>query len=72
MARNLAENSAKNRAGVSNRLTVPEYLVVDRTERENDLNPRIYRGLFTLLFASLTFPEVRGIYHNASDAMKSM
>jgi hypothetical protein len=34
--------------------------------------PHLIGGCFKLLFAPLTFPGDRGIYHHASDAMKSM
>ena len=53
MAHNSAKNSAKNRVRIRQSATVSEYLVVDRTELENKLGPRILPGVFSLLFASL-------------------
>jgi hypothetical protein len=50
MARNLAKNSAKNRVRIEQSATVSEYLVVDRTEPENNLGPRILPGVFYVAF----------------------
>jgi hypothetical protein len=57
MALNLAENSAKNRAGISNRLTVPEYLVVDRTEPEKTSAPASIGGCLRCFLPLSPFPK---------------